>query len=216
MQGDENQDNEMALAANDGPLDFMYKKVFSVMLKYEDLGITEASEDDADLGQGDFQTSNMMCYFYDVWAEQISTLVERGDDIRLKVPGCCVFENVSREYEEDSQFCIVVGSETTVKLIEEDTEEEEDEDEDDDDNEIKFNTDDSVEIRVTSYPKLNAAGSDARAVDIVLDKTNVGQVDRQQMQEVVTYSSESTKGLLLNGVQSASKGKKKEVRREMS
>ena len=76
MQGDENQDNEMALAANDGPLDFMYKKVFSVMLKYEDLGITEASEDDADLGQGDFQTSNMMCYFYDVWAEQISTLVE--------------------------------------------------------------------------------------------------------------------------------------------
>ena len=91
--GNDNDSNNLKLPNTDGPLDFMYKKVFSVMLMFDDDRSTPAGGDGG----------NLEIFFYDEWAEQMSKLgIERGDEIQLKVPGCSIFNNETREYVEVS------------------------------------------------------------------------------------------------------------------
>ena len=104
---------------------------------------------------------------------------------------------------QDSLYCLAIGSDTKVTLVErveKDAEDSSDEDEDDEeeDNKVDFKMDEGVELRVTSYPRSNA-GSGESAVDIILDRTNVNKVERQQMQPIQPYSRnvlvESLKGV---------------------
>jgi len=209
LQGmkDEENVNDFALATEteDGPLDFMYRKVFSVMLKLDP--ISGDDPDGSDEEEEEFPKNSIKCFFYDKWAEQMSALVEKGDDIRLKVDGSNVFNDDKVEYEEDCNFCICVGSEAEITLVEDDGSDDDDV-EDDKDSKVTFKSDENCEIRVTSYPRRNAATADARAVDIILDSTNVGLVEKQQM-EVLPYNHSSTKRIVDNGIVPLSKEDKK-------